>query len=85
MDGLEVLRHIREDPRTARQPVVMLTSSGEKQDIDLAYEYGANSYIVKPVEFQGFVAAVRDLGLYWLLLNQPPEPADVAASRGNDA
>ena len=85
VDGLEVLRQIREDPRTARQPVVMLTSSGEKQDIDLAYEYGANSYIVKPVEFQGFVAAVRDLGLYWLLLNQPPEPADLAASRGNDA
>src|SRR5207302_3169953 len=49
VDGLEVLRQIREDPRTARQPVVMLTSSGEKQDIDLAYEYGANSYIVKPV------------------------------------
>ena len=79
VDGLEVLRRIREDPRTARQPVVMLTSSKEKGDIDAAYERGANSYIVKPVDFQGFADAIRDLGLYWLLLNEPPDSPGAAA------
>jgi CheY-like chemotaxis protein len=76
VDGLEVLRRIRADPRTARQPVVMLTSSSEKKDIDAAYALGANSYIVKPVDFNGFANAIRDLGLYWLLLNQPPDPVE---------
>jgi two-component system, response regulator len=74
IDGLEVLCRIRADPRTAHQPVVMLTSSSEKNDIDAAYALGANSYIVKPVDFQGFADAIRDLGLYWLLLNQAPDP-----------
>jgi two-component system response regulator len=76
VDGLEVLRRVRADPRTARQPVVMLTSSSEKKDIDAAYALGANSYIVKPVDFNGFANAIRDLGLYWLLLNQPPDPIE---------
>jgi CheY-like chemotaxis protein len=72
VNGLEVLRHIKADARTHRVPVVMLTSSREAPDIAEAYELGANSYIVKPVEFESFVKAVSDLGLYWLLLNEPP-------------
>lgn len=72
MNGLEVLRHLKADARTHRIPVVMLTSSREAPDIAEAYELGANSYIVKPVEFESFVKAVSDLGLYWLLLNEPP-------------
>ena len=82
VDGLEVLRRIRADPRTARQPVVMLTSSSEKSDIDAAYALGANSYIVKPVDFQGFADAIRDLGLYWLLLNQAPDPVEPEPEAG---
>jgi len=72
VDGLEVLRAIKSDPRTKIIPVVVLTSSKEESDIVESYKLGANSYIVKPVEFAKFVAAVKDLGLYWLLLNQPP-------------
>lgn len=72
MDGLEVLKEIRENPRTRTLPVVILTSSREEPDIARAYELGVNSYIVKPVEFEGFVKAVTDAGLYWLLLNEPP-------------
>lgn len=72
LNGLEVLRHLKADARTHRIPVVMLTSSREAPDIAEAYELGANSYIVKPVEFESFVKAVSDLGLYWLLLNEPP-------------
>lgn len=72
LNGLEVLRHLKADARTHRIPVVMLTSSREAPDIAEAYELGANSYIVKPVEFESFVKAVADLGLYWLLLNEPP-------------
>lgn len=72
VDGLEVLRAIKGDPRTKSIPVVVLTSSKEERDIVESYKLGANSYIVKPVEFDKFVAAVKDLGLYWLLLNQPP-------------
>jgi two-component system response regulator len=76
IDGLEVLRRIREDPRTRSQPIVLLTSSAEQRDVDAAYEHHANSYIVKPVDFEQFTEAVRELGLYWLLLNRPPFPSD---------
>ena len=72
VDGLEVLRAVKTDPRTRTIPVVVLTSSREESDIVESYRLGVNSYIVKPVDFDKFVAAVRDLGMYWLLLNQPP-------------
>ncbi len=72
VDGLEVLRQIKSDPRTRAIPVVVLTSSREDRDIVESYNLGVNSYIVKPVDFEQFNEAVRQLGLYWLLLNQPP-------------
>jgi len=72
VDGLEVLQLLKSDPRTKIIPVVVLTSSQEEEDLLKSYHLGANSYIVKPVDFEKFVAAVRDLGLYWLLLNRPP-------------
>ncbi|HWA09302.1 MAG TPA: response regulator [Opitutaceae bacterium] len=71
IDGLEVLRRIKGDARTKAIPVVMLTSSREQQDVVESYHLGVNSYIVKPVDSERFVNAVRDLGVYWLLLNQP--------------
>ena len=74
VDGLEVLRQIKSDPTTRAIPVVVLTSSSEERDIVESYELGVNSYIVKPVDFERFAEAVRTLGLYWLLLNQPPLP-----------
>lgn len=73
VDGLEVLKVIRSDPRTRLIPVVMLTSSREERDVLAGYHLGVNSYIVKPVDFQQFTEAVREIGLYWLLLNQPPK------------
>jgi two-component system, response regulator len=73
MNGLDVLRRIRSSPKTKVLPVVILTSSREEPDIATAYELGVNSYIVKPVEFDNFVKAVTDAGLYWLLLNEPPK------------
>ena len=72
VDGMEVLRRIKADPRTHAIPVVILTSSGEERDIVESYQLGVNSYIVKPVDFDQFTQAVKNLGLYWLLLNQPP-------------
>ena len=75
MNGLDVLRVIRSNPRTRVLPVVILTSSREEPDIAAAYQLGVNSYIVKPVEFEAFVKAVTDAGLYWLLLNEPPRGA----------
>ncbi len=72
VDGLEVLRRLRADPRTKLLPVVILTSSNEEQDRIAGYQLGANSYVRKPVDFAQFADAVRQLGLYWLLLNQPP-------------
>jgi two-component system response regulator len=72
IDGLEVLRRIRADDRTRVIPVVILTSSREERDIVESYKLGVNSYIVKPVDFGQFSEAVRQVGLYWVLLNQPP-------------
>jgi len=72
VDGLEVLRQIRADERTRLLPVVILTSSREEQDMINGYSLGANSYIRKPVDFVEFVDAVRQLGLYWLVLNEAP-------------
>ena len=75
LDGLEVLRRIREDPRTHLQPIAILTSSNEEEDLVRGYSLGANSYVRKPVDFDEFVLAAGQLGLYWLLLNQtPPSP-----------
>ena len=72
VDGFEVLQRIRSDPRTRLIPVVILTSSREQRDLVEGYQLGVNSYIVKPVNFEGFVEAVGRLGMYWLLLNQTP-------------
>lgn len=72
IDGFEVLRRIKQDPRTSAIPVVILTSSAEERDIVDSYALGVNSYIVKPVDFEQFTEAARTLGMYWLLLNQPP-------------
>jgi len=72
MDGLEVLRRIREEERTSLLPVVILTSSKEQQDLVKAYKNGVNSYMRKPVDFTQFADAVHQLGLYWLVLNQTP-------------
>ncbi len=72
VNGLEVLRRLRADPRTRRLPIVILTSSKEEKDLVGAYDSGANSYVQKPVEFSAFVEAARHLGLYWLVTNAPP-------------
>ena len=71
LNGLEVLREIRADQRTRSIPVVMVTSSGEDPDIKTAYDLGANSYVVKPIEFDEFTEVMSHLGFYWLLVNQP--------------
>ena len=71
VDGIEVLKRIRSDDRTAFLPVVILTSSKEQQDIINGYRFGCNSYVRKPVDFDQFMDAARQLGLYWLLLNEP--------------
>ncbi|HLH30468.1 MAG TPA: response regulator [Terriglobia bacterium] len=72
IDGIEVLRRVREDDRTRSIPVVVLTSSQEERDITECYKLGVNSYVVKPVEFDKFYKAVGDLGIYWLALNKSP-------------
>ena len=72
VDGLEVLRTIKADPTLKQLPVVVLTSSREQRDVVQSYELGVNAYVVKPVEFEKFVDAVKQLGLFWLLLNEPP-------------
>jgi two-component system, response regulator len=72
IDGIEVLRQIKSHEATRKIPVVVLTSSREERDIVNSYDLGVNSYIVKPVDFEQFTEAVRQLGLYWALLNQPP-------------
>jgi len=75
VDGLEVLRTVKSDPRLRVIPVVVLTSSREEQDVVRSYELGVNAYVVKPVEYDKFLRAVRDLGLFWMLDNEPPPPA----------
>lgn len=72
IDGIEVLRRIRAEERTKSLPIVILTSSNEEKDVMQSYDLGANSYIRKPVKFNDFADAIRQLGLYWLVLNQPP-------------
>lgn len=72
IDGLEVLRRLRADSRTRLLPVVVLTSSNEEQDVIRSYDLGANSFVRKPVDFAQFLEAARQLGLYWLVLNEPP-------------
>jgi len=73
VSGLEVLRALKQDEKTRSIPVVVVTSSREDSDIKTAYGLGANSYVVKPVDFDAFAEAVSSLGLYWLLVNQPPK------------
>jgi len=73
VDGMDVLKRIKSDPRTKMIPVVILTSSKEQRDVIESYNLGVNSYIVKPVNFEQFAIAVQELGMYWLLHNQPPK------------
>ncbi len=73
VDGIEVLRRIKSDPKTHTIPVVVLTSSREDRDIIETYNLGVNSYIVKPVQFDEFANVIREMGLYWKMINQPPE------------
>ena len=80
VDGPEVVRQIKEDPRTRHLPVVMLTTSAEDKDLRRCYSYGANSYIVKPVDMERFFRAVQDIGSYWLELNRPDQGLIEAAS-----
>jgi CheY-like chemotaxis protein len=72
VDGLEVLQAIKSDPQLKAIPVVMLTSSREEQDLVKSYELGVNAYVVKPVNFQDFIRAVKELGVFWAVINQPP-------------
>lgn len=75
IDGLEVLRQIKQDPALRSIPVVVMTSSREEQDIVASYRLGVNAYVVKPLRFHEFVEAVRSLGMFWMVLNEPPPPA----------
>jgi CheY-like chemotaxis protein len=79
VDGLEVLRQVRGDPGLATLPVVILTSSREEQDLIRCYQLGVNAYVVKPVAFEDFSKAVKELGIFWALINEPP-PRSAAAS-----
>ena len=81
VDGLEVLRRLRQDPRTRHLPVVVLTSSYDERDVLESYNVGANSYIVKPVDFTQFTEAMRTLNLYWVLLNRLPADAGPPPAR----
>lgn len=74
MDGIQVLKQIRSHPATKAIPVVIMTSSKEERDIVRSYELGVNSFVVKPVDFSSFSSAVSELGMYWLLINEPPIP-----------
>ena len=75
IDGLEVLRRMKQEPRTRTIPVVVLTSSSEERDIVESYQLRVNSYIVKPVDFEQFTESARNLGMYWMLMNRPPKAA----------
>ena len=76
VDGLEVLRQMKADPVLKKIPVVMMTSSREQADLNLSYELGVNSYVVKPVKFQAFIDAVKHVGVYWVLVNEAPPSAE---------
>lgn len=80
VDGLEVLRQIKSDPKLKTIPVVMLTSSREERDVVESYQLGVNSYVVKPIDFQDFVSAVKGIGLFWAIINEPPPTAFHAAA-----
>ncbi len=80
VDGLQVLEEVRKTPELRSLPVVMLTSSHEEGDVVKSYELGVNAYVVKPVEFKAFVAAIADLGVFWAVLNEPP-PGSTKATR----
>lgn len=82
VDGMEVLKRLKEDPRTKTIPVVILTSSKEERDLVSSYNLGANSYIQKPVDFDQFRNTVKEAGLYWLVINQRPESNRAAATAG---
>jgi CheY-like chemotaxis protein len=75
VDGLEVLRQMKEDPRLKQVPVVMVTSSREEQDLVRSYELGVNGYVVKPVDFQKFAESIKQLGYFWAVINEPPPGA----------
>jgi CheY-like chemotaxis protein len=83
VDGLEVLRQLKNDPELKRVPVVMMTSSREEQDLVKSYALGANAYVVKPVDFRQFVDSVKQLGFFWAILNEPP-PGCAAKTTGGD-
>ncbi|HXF09435.1 MAG TPA: response regulator, partial [Desulfuromonadaceae bacterium] len=72
VDGLEVLRQMRDDPKLKHVPVVMITSSREEQDLIKSYQLGVNAYVVKPVDFQQFAASVKEIGFFWAIINEPP-------------
>ena len=76
VDGIQVLKRLRADPRTKLLPIIILTSSREERDVVAGYSFGANSYVRKPVDFDQFSEAIRQLGLYWLVLNEPPPLGD---------
>ncbi|NOT54707.1 MAG: response regulator [Deltaproteobacteria bacterium] len=80
VDGLEVLRQIKQDEQLKMIPVVMMTSSQEEKDIIESYRLGVNAYVLKPVDFEQFIKAVQSLGLFWLVLNQPPSGSLTSAS-----
>lgn len=75
IDGLEVLERVKKDPALRHVPIVMLTSSREEQDVVKSYEFGVNAFVVKPVDFTEFFQAIRDLGAFWAILNEPPPGA----------
>ncbi len=79
LDGLEVLRQIKSEPELATLPVVMLTSSREESDLLASYKLGANAYVVKPVDFEQFAHAIRELGIFWALINEPPPHSAVGS------
>lgn len=80
VDGLEVLRRVKSDPTLKKVPIVMLTSSREERDLVESYDLGVNAYVVKPVGFEAFVSAVKEIGLFWAVINQPP-PGSIGARR----